>query len=469
MNKNNITFDVLEKIEQANYDFSLFDGCKRMLIGLSGGADSTCLLLTLKALSQKYGFELFALHVNHMIRGKEADRDMEFACSLCEKNAVTFHCEKVDVPALAEKNGVSLELAARDARYSAFKSFAVQNNISHVAVAHNACDNAETVLFNLVRGTSAKGLCGIPPKRDLSDGIFIIRPLIYLERQEIEEYLGKLNQGFMTDSTNLCCDYSRNHIRNNVIPLLKKLNPSLEKSFSRTSKLIKQDCDCLNRLAQNSFSNKTEQLCRLDKAILSRVIVLMFEKVSNEMPEQVHIDALMGKIYAYEKSKENFSISFPDSKRACVDNGVLFFTEDTREKSPLIQYSFELKEGFNIIEGTDFALYISFDSKGNFQETITQTNKNIYKKYTSDYLYFDKIPDSLFIRNKRNGDKIISSKISKRLKRIMNEQKLSQCDRDLLPLICDDDEILLIPGICVCDKARDTQKPVKIKAELFKK
>ena len=164
MNSNNITLSFQEKIDRANTDFCLFEGCEKILVGLSGGADSTSLLLVLKELSEKYSFTLYALHVNHMIRGEEADRDEEFARVLSKKLGVEFFCERVDVPSLSKESGTSLELCARNERYRAFEKICKKYGISHVATAHNACDNAETLVFNLVRGTGLKGLCGALPK-----------------------------------------------------------------------------------------------------------------------------------------------------------------------------------------------------------------------------------------------------------------------------------------------------------------
>ena len=158
MNSVNITNSFLEKIKRADEDFCLFDGAEKILVGLSGGADSTALLLSLNELSKVFGFELFALHVNHMIRGAEADRDETFAKELCKKQGVEFVCERVDVPNLAKQTGESLELCARNVRYDVFGKVCKENGITHVATAHNSCDNSETVLFNLVRGSGTKGM-----------------------------------------------------------------------------------------------------------------------------------------------------------------------------------------------------------------------------------------------------------------------------------------------------------------------
>ena len=289
MNNTNITFALSEKIKRADRDFSLFDGAEKILVGLSGGADSTCLLISLCELSKEFGFEVFALHVNHMIRGSEADRDENFAREVCKKYGVEFFCERVDVPFLSQKEGTSLELCARNVRYRAFEKVCLENGITHVATAHNALDNAETVLFNLVRGSGTRGLCGIPPKRKLCDGVTVIRPLIYAERCEIEEYLSQKNETFVTDSTNADTDYTRNYIRNKVMPLLKEINPCIEKSIQRTARLHSADERYLSLEAEKNTTDDVLFLSDLNESILSRVVINLFRGVSEEiLPELLH-------------------------------------------------------------------------------------------------------------------------------------------------------------------------------------
>ena len=192
---------------------------------LSGGADSVCLLIILKELSDKYSFTLDALHINHCIRGKESDRDEEFCRNLCKKYDIPLTVIRTDVPAAAAESKKSLEETARDIRYKAFEKHA--GDKGKIATAHTVSDNAETVILNMARGTGLKGLCGIPPVRDN-----IIRPLIDVTRQQIEDYLKSMNQGFVTDSTNLSDDYTRNRIRHKIIPELLKINEGFYKTFS---------------------------------------------------------------------------------------------------------------------------------------------------------------------------------------------------------------------------------------------
>jgi tRNA(Ile)-lysidine synthase len=168
-----VRLKVIKTIESHN----LLDNAKRVMAGFSGGADSSVLLDVLMSLRERYGFELSAVHVNHQIRGEESDHDEAFAKEVCYKAGIILWTVRVDVPALVKEKSLSLEDAARQARYEVFSKIAAENGIDLIATAHNADDNAETVLFNLTRGSALKGLGGIPYKRQN-----IIRPLLDVSR-----------------------------------------------------------------------------------------------------------------------------------------------------------------------------------------------------------------------------------------------------------------------------------------------
>ena len=213
---------VLEAVKR----FALLENnVKTVTVALSGGADSMACLSVLLSLKEELGITVKAAHLNHMIRGEEALRDQEFVKKQCELLGVPLFCERADIPAIAKERGVSTELAAREVRYS----FLERVNEGVIATAHTSSDNFETVLFNLARGSAIDGLCGIPPKRRI-----FIRPIILCTREDVEEYCKKENIPFVTDSTNLCDEYTRNKIRHNIVPIFKNLNPSVEKSVLRT-------------------------------------------------------------------------------------------------------------------------------------------------------------------------------------------------------------------------------------------
>ena len=450
MNNKNITFSFLEKIEKANRDFGLFRN-EKILVGLSGGADSVSLLLSLKMLSGKYGFSLCALHVNHMIRGKEADRDEEFSKSLCQNLCIEFFCERVDVRSICKESGQSLELCARNERYSAFERVCKEHGIKLVATAHNACDNAETMVFNLVRGSGVRGLCGIPPKRSLCEGVTVVRPLINVSRAEIEAFLAENGQTFVTDSTNTDTDYTRNYIRHEIMPHLAKLNSSIEESLARSAGLHRQDEEYLSVTARNNVTDSIAELSKLHDSILSRVVMELFSDVSDETLPEYHIKMLCTKIREYDG--ERIKLSLPDSMIAVLEKGKLSFEKDLRGKENETDFEIPLTDGWMFFEENPYALYISFDQNEDIPQTIVK-EEIVYKKYTTDYLYFATIPHVLFVRSRRDGDKIFSSGMNKSIKRIMLDSDFDAKERYLVPFVCTDEEILLVPSCVKNDKCK---------------
>ncbi len=252
----------------------LKDG-ERVCVALSGGADSVCLALALKAL----GYDVFCVHVNHNLRGDESKRDEDFCRQFCKANNLALTVENVDVKAFCAQNKRSLEDGARHLRYEALNKHCKGTKL---ATAHNLNDCLETTIFNLTRGCGVKGLLGIPPVRDN-----IIRPLINLTRDEIEAYLSSVGQAYVTDSTNLIDDCSRNIIRLNVLPELLKINGGLLKTYEAELNSWQEAEDYLNRQALAAFeackSNGEYDLSKIrDQAILSKVIsfILSENKIS---------------------------------------------------------------------------------------------------------------------------------------------------------------------------------------------
>lgn len=199
------------------------------LVALSGGADSVALLLVLKEL----GYDIEAIHCNFHLRGEESDRDELFCSDLCESIGVKLHKVHFDTRSFAALHGISIEMAARDLRYSYFHKLRKDLNADSICVAHHKDDQAETVLMNLVRGTGILGMTGIRPENGA-----IIRPLLCVSRKNIEDYLTLRKQSFVTDSTNLVDDVTRNNVRLNIMPLLKAINPSVADAISQTAQHI---------------------------------------------------------------------------------------------------------------------------------------------------------------------------------------------------------------------------------------
>ncbi len=432
---------------------NLLSGRKHILVGLSGGADSCALLRSLLLLKDDYGYELSAVHVNHQIRGKEAERDAAFAENLCKKLGVEFFLQTVNVPEIAKKTGESLETAARKARYNVFENVCCEHNIDCVATAHNANDNAETVIFNLTRGSSLSGICGIPPKRALSDSnIKVIRPLIYITRDEIENYLKAVGQDFVTDSTNLQTDCSRNYIRHEIIPRLKTVNPSIEDAVCSLVKNLAYDKEYIDSAASGCVSNDIYNLSSLHMSLRTRAVRQLYEKTTGlSLLENIHVEKIICEIdECAAGEKEKSCISLPGKVKAVISNGILSFENDTREKSRnCVEYGFQLKYGVNPVPDTDFVLFVT-DNKNVLPDVINYT-ENIYKKYNTAIMYSDKILSNLCIRNRRTADEFFFKGMYRKVKKLFSDAGITADERNLIPFITDGHEILYIPCVGVTD------------------
>lgn len=234
---------IIGKIEQQAR--GILGPVDNVLLGLSGGADSVALLLVLKHL----GIFLHAVHCNFHLRGDESDRDMNFCVELAEKNEIPLDLVHFDVPSYESEHNVSTEVACRELRYGYFRSKMQEIGAQRIAVAHHADDNIETILLNLFRGCGISGLRGMLP-----DANGIIRPLLTTTRAEILEYLSELHQNYIVDSTNLCSDYRRNFIRNELLPMIETRWTGARKAMTSTITNLRIDDLVLDKLADNILS-----------------------------------------------------------------------------------------------------------------------------------------------------------------------------------------------------------------------
>lgn len=215
-----------KKVNQYIENEHLLVTSDKVLVALSGGADSVALLCVL----QELGYSCRALHCNFHLRGSESDRDEAFVRNLCAEKNIPLTVTHFDTSAYATAHKVSIEMAARELRYQFFETERINQHAQAIAVAHHRDDNAETLLLNLIRGTGINGLRGIRPRNG-----FIVRPLLVVSRDEILAYLKQINQSYVTDSTNLCDDYIRNKIRLNLLPLMTQINPSVKETLASTA------------------------------------------------------------------------------------------------------------------------------------------------------------------------------------------------------------------------------------------
>ncbi len=218
----------------------------RYIVGLSGGADSVALLLTLKEL----GYYVEAAHCNFHLRGKESQRDEEYCINLCKEQDVKLHLTRFQTAEYAELHKVSIEMSARTLRYNYFEALRQDIGADAVCVAHHRDDSVETVLLNLVRGTGLRGLMGIRPRNK-----YIIRPLLSCSKADIEAYLAAKGQVFVTDSSNLVADVKRNKLRLEVVPTLKEINPSFDDTIMKMSESIGEAQKIINASLKSAFSS----------------------------------------------------------------------------------------------------------------------------------------------------------------------------------------------------------------------
>lgn len=253
-------------------------GCT-VVVGLSGGADSVTLAHYLHRISATRSIRLVAAHVNHGLRGTEADRDEAFVRAFCNKFAIELRVFHADVAAEAREKSLGIEECGREVRYSFFRSLCDLGG--RIATAHTLSDSAETVLMNLAKGAGAKGLCGIPPVRGN-----IIRPLIGITRAEVEQYCSFYGLEFVTDSTNLTDGYGRNKLRLHVAPVLREINPEFERAIERTTQILRCDEDYFKEAAECSLNEasasggyRLDVLQKKPRAVLLRAIALAAERV----------------------------------------------------------------------------------------------------------------------------------------------------------------------------------------------
>ncbi len=227
----------MNSIEQKFVKFvrseNLIDPNDKILVAFSGGADSTCLLHLLQKKSGLLKIKIGAAHINHLLRGDESDSDEKFCEDFCKNLGISFYSMRVNVRKESQTKSKTIEEAARDLRYKSLELIAIENGYNKIATAHNLNDNAETVIYNLIKGTGINGLAGIPIRREK-----IIRPLLNIDRNEILNYLKSNNLEFKIDSSNFDTVFRRNFLRHEVFPKLKEINPSFETAIFNNSRIV---------------------------------------------------------------------------------------------------------------------------------------------------------------------------------------------------------------------------------------
>ena len=416
---------------------------RAVVVGLSGGADSVFLLGVIRDVFPH--LTVGAAHLDHMLRGDEAKRDRDFCRELCMSLGVRFFEGEADIYAIAEKERKSTEEAGRDERYAFFrkcrKELAAELGINEdevlVATAHNADDNLETVLFNLTRGAGLRGLCGIPPIRDG----YIIRPILCLTSDEIRGYCRREGLSFVVDSTNLEDAYTRNRIRHNVIPELKKINPALARAVAGTSLTLGADEAYLEELAASAADGEmaAKELSSLPTPIASRIIAAAYRRASGHAADREAVDAVLGAL----RSGEHGRLHLPYGVTAYYGDLLEFVVE--REKNEKVSFRFDASPGEH--EMKEYGFSIGFYPYGDAPD------EEIYKELIYKIGIDDKIKNNLYVRNREAGDRIVIGGHHRRLKKLLCDAGVPLRRRDRLPVVCDGDGVVWVPGFPARDGA----------------
>ena len=417
-------------------------GC--VIAAYSGGADSTCLLHHLAHWCEENNVRLLAAHVNHGIRGEDADRDEQFCRETCGKLQIPLVVRRENVPALARQTGRGLEETAREVRYAFFEELSGLYGGAVIATAHNADDHLETVLFHLLRGSGLRGLCGIDPMRD---GRFL-RPLIADSGADIRRWCADNGIPFVTDATNADTDYTRNFIRHRLIPPMQEIAEHPQKAVLRMTSLLRQDSDFFEQTAEpyvpdGSTSIDRAVLNSLHPAIASRVLIRLYgNRNADASLEEVHIREML-RLAASDVPETSYSLPGRLYFRTDRHTVRILKEEDsalTAENSGEILFTYP--DDGDIFGNERYIIRLSPDGHTN----IPQEKENIYKLFICRTFCFDKIKNVLHIRYRRPGDTCRIGGMTRKVKKLFIDRKLTAEEKAFLPLICDGDgEILWIP------------------------
>ena len=416
-----------------------------VVAAVSGGSDSMVLLNILNSLKDEYKINLCAAHVNHCLRGEDADRDEKFVVEKCSELNVPVHVLKVDVAAKAKESGEGFEECARRIRYDFFNSLG--DNVI-IATAHNLSDKIETFLFNFSRGSALRGLCSIPVKRDN-----IIRPLINCTKSQILGYCEENGIKYVSDYTNEDVAYSRNRIRHNIIKEFSVINSSFEKCAERCMESVNEDEAFLSSLAdecienagcQNGFNAKI--ISEAPLPIRKRAIIKIAEKCAGVTPEYKFVGMISSLLESGGKVQINGGITVR------VRKGVLDFPKEA-----------ECADSAEIIDG-----------KAEFCDSLTETQivnikeinnlQNFSKQGLEYFVDYDKIIGRLIVRSRQAGDKISlkSRGCTKTLKKLFNEMEISPEKRNTVAVIADEKGVVALEGVGVDSRVSVTKTTEKV-------
>lgn len=474
---------LLEKVKKTIEKYEMFTTKARIVVGVSGGPDSTALLHLLLQLRDEYELELWIAHLNHQLRGKEAEEEARWVKMFASKIGIPLISDSFDVATLAKKRKLTLEEAGRMARYDFFEHVTNQVSANKIAVGHTASDQVETILMRLMKGTGLDGLSGIPPVRGR-----IIRPLIDIFRKEIEEYCQRNNLKPCLDSSNSDTSFLRNRVRLNLLPLLsQEYNPQISKILLQMSKNLREDADFIKRKGEKEFGkifkkgreNKnqkwlildTERLFRLHPALQKRVLREGIRRIKGNLKEidSDHLDSVLnldGKRgikqlnlpgnLVIQKQYEDLLIKRGGAKNIPFARYLL-----VPGKTNLTQLSLILETRLISVKADSF---------------LTSPFTNLKKKVVSDevssfpeeeaFFDFDKLRPPLLLRSRKEGDRFypLGMKGSKKVKDFFIDLKIPMRKREKIPLLVNGGKVACIVGYRIDERFKIDNNTRKILA-----
>ena len=449
----------MKRIEKFIQKYHMLTCGDRVIAGVSGGADSVCLFLVLLELREKIGFDLIAVHVHHGLRGEAADQDQRFVEALCEQHRIPLEIFRVNLESIAKKRKQSLEEAGRMVRREAFDSVCKKYGGNKIALAHHQNDNAETLLWNLSRGTGLDGLGGICPV----NGKFI-RPLLCMNRKEIEEYLAKRKQSYCIDETNAETDYTRNKLRHLVLPILEEqVNSAAVRHMNETMEQIWELQEYMQEQVEAAYQECVQE--HFEKACWIQIQQKSFET----FPELI-------KKMVIRKGMEQVGGKKRDLSHKHIDVMMELMNKQVGRTLDL-PYEMHAKRNYEGIRLEKRRTYLSGEEKkaGIIQECMAELNipgetiladrnlklrckilekpknlsiKDIPQKIYTKWFDYDIIKSSLYIRTRQAGDTIVIDEKGhqKKLKSWFVDEKIPKEVRDSQLLLAENNEILWVLG-----------------------
>jgi tRNA(Ile)-lysidine synthase len=449
---------ILDRVKEYIQSNNLIEENEKILIAFSGGTDSLALLLMLHALKEELHIDLGVCHVNHMLRGKDAEEDEIFCSEIARKLSIPFYSTKKDVRGYAKEKGMSVEVAGRELRYAFFKDIMVNHRYEKCATAHHLDDQVETVLLNLMRGSGLNGLTGMSPKRER-----YIKPILFLKKEELHAYLKECNMEPREDESNTESIYQRNKVRNKLIPYIREnFNEDFPETIWRMTDLLKEDLDFIQEHVEKVKSEYVEKgkgnriVIRKEaflehKAVVSRLLFDAIESVKGNFTdiEEVHIRDMI----ALQKNGTGKSIDIKDAVVAKNDYGNLIIerkkTDTERERNMLHE---ELKiPGTYVVDGKTIRFrYVERDE--------------IVKDKKLRFFNGDLIEETVIVRNRQEGDRMRPFGMNgyRKLKNILIDKKISREDREKLLIFQNRNEIFYIGSMIISDDYKVKDSTVKI-------